>query len=88
MADTGRENVVRRNADGVLEALLLQHAVQPWDGERHVTAKILRYVAIPFLHATIDMGAHDFGASPFDRNHDGRVDLDDFSEFMKAFTGP
>ncbi len=45
-------------------------------------------IAIPFLHATIDMGAHEFGASPFDRNHDGRVDLDDFSEFMKAFTGP
>jgi hypothetical protein len=47
VADTGHKNVVRGDANGVLETLLLQYAVQRRDGKRRVTSEVLRNVAPP-----------------------------------------
>ncbi len=40
------------------------------------------------LGLIIDMGVFEFGGDPADFNHDGRVDLRDFAEFLTGFTGP
>ncbi len=46
MADTGDQNIIGRDADGVLEAFGLKGTVQRRDGERRITSEVCRNIAI------------------------------------------